>query len=116
MNTNLNINHVLQGGYFHKTLRQWHSTNTLVNASNFIYPIFIHENDDADEEIPSLPGIKRIGINNLHAYLATVVANGLTTVLLFGVIENESLKDEHGSHADSEKSSVIRSIPKLKKW
>ena len=45
MNDKLEINHVLQGGYFHKTLRQWHSTNTLVNPSSFMFPLFIHEND-----------------------------------------------------------------------
>ncbi len=116
MNKKLDISHVLQGSYFNKTLRQWHSTNTLVNPSNLIYPLFIHEKDDADEDIPSLPGIKRIGINNLKGYLEPVVANGLTTVLLFGVIENDNLKDEQGSYAENQKSSVIRSIPKLKEW
>lgn len=116
MNKNLDINHVLQGGYFNRTLRLWHSTNTKVDASNFIYPLFIHENDEANEDIPSLPNIKRLGINRLQAYLEPIVANGLKTVLLFGVIENGKLKDEHGSYADNENSSVIRSIPKLKSW
>ena len=60
MKDKLNIDHVLQGSYFHKTLRQWHSTKTLVNASSFIFPLFIHENDDVVEEIGSLPGIKRL--------------------------------------------------------
>jgi len=115
MNTSLNLNHVLQGGYNHKTLRQWQSANTLVNASNFIYPLFIHENDECCEDVPSLPGVKRLGINKLKEYLDPVIANGLKCVLLFGVIENYNLKDESGSYADNEKSSVIRAIPMLKK-
>lgn len=116
MNDKLEVNHVLQSGYFHQTLRQWHSTNTLVNASSFIFPLFLHENDDCSEEIPSLPNIKRLGINKLKDYLAPIVSNGLKCVLLFGVIENESLKDEKGSYADDQRSSVIRSIPLLKSW
>ena len=112
----LNSSHILQGGYFHKTLREWHSTNTLVNTSNFILPLFIHENDNAFESIPSLPGISRIGLNKLKEYLEPIVSDGLKCVLLFGVIENDDLKDERGSYADNEKSSVIRTIPKLKEW
>ena len=113
---NLSVDHILQGGYFHKTLRSWHATNTQVNATNFIYPLFIHENDNAFEPIPSLPGISRLGINKLKDYLTPIVDDGLKCVLLFGVIENDSLKDETGSYADNQKSAVIRCIPKLKEW
>ncbi len=113
-NLNLNLKHVLQGGYSHKTLREWHSTNTLVNASNFIFPLFIHENDNVFEEIPSLPNINRIGLNKLKDYLEPIVNDGLKCVLLFGVIENDDLKDEEGSYADNKKSAVIRTIPKLR--
>ena len=114
--SNLNVNHVLQGGYFHKTLRSWHTTNTQVNANNFIFPLFIHENDQAFEDIPTLPGISRIGLNKLKEYLTPIVDDGLKCVLLFGVIENDNLKDERGSYADNEKSAVIRCIPKLREW
>ena len=116
MNDKLSINHVLQGSYFHKTLRQWHSTNTLVNAFSFIYPLFIHENDNACEEIATLPNIKRLGINTVKEHLEPIVANGLKCVLLFGVLETENLKDQNGSYADNADSSVIRLIPLLKKW
>ena len=112
----LNTSHILQGGYFHKTLRDWHSANTLINASNFILPLFIHENDLAFEDIPSLPGVSRIGLSKLKDFLDPIINDGLKCVLLFGVIENDSLKDERGSWADNPKSSVIRCISKLKEW
>jgi porphobilinogen synthase len=115
MNKGCPIDHILQGSYFHKTLRLWHSANVSVAPANFIYPLFIHEKDDADEDIPSLPGIKRLGLNNLKDHLEPIIADGLKCILLFGVIDNEDLKDERGSYADSEKSSVVRSIPYLKK-
>jgi porphobilinogen synthase len=112
----LDLSHVLQGGYFNKTLREWHSTNTFIKALNFILPLFIHESDDTDQEIASLPGVRRLGINRVREFLDPVVANGLRCVLLFGVIETESLKDERGSFADNAQSSVIRCIPRLREW
>jgi porphobilinogen synthase len=111
-----NLDHILQGGYFHKTLRQWQSVNTTVDPSNFIYPLFIHENDDALEDIPSLPNVKRLGLNHLKKHLDPIVEDNLKCVLLFGVIDNDKLKDETGSYADNPQSSVIRSIPKLRQW
>jgi porphobilinogen synthase len=116
MSGELNLSHVLQGGYFNKTLREWHATNTFLHASNFILPLFIHENDAADEEIPSLPGVRRLGMSNVRAFLDPVVADGLRCVLLFGVIDDDSKKDETGSHADNPQSAVIRCIPKLRDW
>ena len=116
MNENLDINHILQGGYFHNTLRLWHSTNCVVTPVNFIYPLFIHEKDDCEENIPSLPNVKRLGVNKVKEHLDPIIENGLKCVLLFGVIDNESLKDELGSYADNPNSSVIRLIPKLKEW
>jgi porphobilinogen synthase len=48
--------------------------------------------------------------------LDSVVENGLKCVLLFGVIDNDKLKDEKGSYADSPHSAVMRVIPKLREW
>jgi porphobilinogen synthase len=45
-----------------------------------------------------------------------VIENGLKCVLLFGILENDDLKDDRGSYADNENSSVIRAIRKLRVW
>lgn len=110
------MKHVLQSGYFNKTLRQWQSTNCLVNAANFILPLFIHEHDDTTVDIPSMPNVKRFGINRLKEFLEPIVNDGLKCVLLFGVVDNDNVKDEFGSYASSEKSAVVRAIPKLRQW
>lgn len=53
------------------------------------YSFFINsEQDDAIEEIPSMPGVSRFGVNQVIAHLEPLVKKGLKTVLLFGVIEN----------------------------
>ena len=53
-----NLDHVLQGGYFHPVLRSWQETETTVVPETLIYPVFVTDNPDAEEEIPSLPGNK----------------------------------------------------------
>jgi porphobilinogen synthase len=48
----------LQGGYNHPISRQWHSERILRKTS-LMYPIFITDKPDSEEEISSLPGQKR---------------------------------------------------------
>lgn len=45
------------------------------------------EEDDSIEEIASMPGISRFGINHVLKHLEPLVKKGLKSVLLFGVIE-----------------------------
>lgn len=45
------------------------------------------EDDDEVQDIASMPGVQRFGINTLQAHLEKLVANGLSSILLFGVIE-----------------------------
>jgi porphobilinogen synthase len=52
------VSSILQGGYNHPTSRQWHSERTL-RKSSLMYPIFITDNPESEEEISSLPGQKR---------------------------------------------------------
>lgn len=46
------------------------------------------EQDDAIEEISSMPGVSRFGVNQVIAHLEPLVNKGLKCVLLFGVIES----------------------------
>jgi porphobilinogen synthase len=76
----------LHSSYHHEVLRQWQSAGcTHLSAYSFIYPIFVTDDPDAEEEITSLPGQKRYGINRLESALRPLVEKGLKTVLIFGV-------------------------------
>lgn len=103
----------LHSAQFHPILRQWQSSNTSITPFNLLYPIFVIDIPDAVQEITSMPGIKRFGVEMLQDHLTPLIKKGLSSVLLFGVITNLP-KDERGSSADSSNSPVIQAIKKLK--
>jgi len=103
---------VLHGGFFTDVLRDWQSIGTEVCPNNLMFPIFITENEDAIEPIDALPGQSRFGVNRLVEFLKPVVANGLTSVLLFGITTTFD-KDDRGSGADDENTPVIKAVKVL---
>lgn len=58
-----------------------------LSAGKLIYPLFITSDQDQDVVIPSMPGIRRLRIGELPEEAADLLALGLTTVMLFPVIE-----------------------------
>ncbi|KAG4077577.1 hypothetical protein HA402_003004 [Bradysia odoriphaga] len=105
----------LHSSIFHPTLRKWQESNVDIRPHNLMYPIFIVEDDDAIQPIASMPGVSRYGNNKLQEFLEPLVKNGLSSVLLFGVMDGTP-KDDLGSTADSKDNPVVRAIPKLRKW
>lgn len=93
--------------------RNWSSNNTSITADSLMYPIFLIEDDNGKEEINSMPGVHRYGINQLILFLEKLVQNKLKSVLLFGVIKTLP-KDEFGTSASSPQNPVIRAIPIIK--
>ncbi|CAL1286548.1 unnamed protein product [Larinioides sclopetarius] len=87
----------LHSGFFHPVLRQIQESSTSISPSNLMYPVFII-----------------YGENKLIAALKPLVAKGLSSILLFGVI-NSSLKDNTASVADTVKNPVLPAIQLLKK-
>uniref|UniRef100_A0A8C3KL20 Delta-aminolevulinic acid dehydratase n=1 Tax=Calidris pygmaea TaxID=425635 RepID=A0A8C3KL20_9CHAR len=104
---------ILHSGYFHPVLRSWQCTATTFDASNLIYPIFVTDSPDAVEQIPSLPGQARYGVNKLEGMLRPLVEDGLKCVLIFGV-PSKVHKDERGSAADAEDTPAIQAIKKIR--
>jgi len=109
-----NLDHVLQGGYFHPLLRNWQEKDTTVMPETLIYPVFVTDDPDAEEEITSLPGVKRYGIKSILTYLQPLVFDHqLKAILIFGV-PAKIVKDGRGSKADSPDTPVIQVLPLLK--
>jgi len=108
-----NAQNNFHSGYSHVVTRQFQIESKL-HISNLIYPIFVTNDDNAKEEIHSLNEQYRWGINRLKELLDPLVAKGLHSVLLFGVIGKEH-KSQNGSYACDENSPVIRAIHFIKK-
>lgn len=60
-----------------------------------------------------MPSVYRFGLKKLMEHLNPLVELGLSSILLFGVIDNLP-KDDNGSHADSNSNPVIRALPLLR--
>lgn len=108
------ISSILQGGYNHPLSREWQSERQLTK-SMFIFPLFVSDIEDEETVVPSLPNIKRHGLNKLLEYVKPLVEKGLRAVILFGVILKEGGKDSVGTAADDPNGPVIQAIRLLRR-
>ncbi|KAL1517334.1 hypothetical protein ABEB36_001109 [Hypothenemus hampei] len=115
MNEKIKKKNILHSGMFNGTLRGWQSLKSGLTAENLMYPVFIIEGDNDVQDIPSMPGVARYGINKLQEHLTGLIAKGLTSILVFGVVDSLP-KDDFGTHADSKNNPVIKALPKLRQW
>ena len=76
-------------------LRKMLAENEL-KSSDLIQPLFVKENLNGFEPIDSLPGIQRIGLDEVNQEIHSIEQAGIQAVALFPVIE-ESKKDLSGS-------------------
>lgn len=86
---------------------------TTLKPSDFIVPLFINEGKGYKEEIPSMPGISRMSIDNTVAEVKELWNLGLRSVLLFIKCPDE-LKDNKGTEALNRDGLMQRSIRAIK--
>ena len=87
---------------------------TNLSKSDLIQPIFIKENLSGTEEIKTMPGINRIGLDVLNDEVGKIVDLGIKSIAVFPVI-NEEEKDETGSQATIEDNFICQAISSIKK-
>ena len=87
---------------------------TNLSKSDLIQPIFIKENLSGTEEIKTMPGINRIGLDILKDEVGKIVDLGIKSIAVFPVI-NEEKKDETGSQATIEDNFICQAISSIKK-
>ena len=107
------ISSQLHSGYSHPLARSWQAERQLTK-SMLIYPLFISDQDDEEVLVPSLPNQYRRGINKVVPFLEPLIANGLRSVILFGVPLRPGTKDALGTAADDPEGPVIRAIRVLR--
>ena len=86
---------------------------TLVPASSLVMPHFVLPKDSGVEEIPSMPGISRMGLDDLDRQVASDLELGIRTVLLFGLAD-DGAKDPHGTAAHDPDGAVQKAVRRLK--
>jgi len=84
-----------------------------LTASDFIYPLFIHEKD-SKEEISAMPGTYRWDINGLIKEVTRAWELGIRCVVLFPKIK-DSFKTEDGAECFNEDGLIPKAEYKLKK-
>ena len=83
-----------------------------VSASDFIYPLFVHEGSDI-QEIAAMPGAFRWSMDSLVDEVKRAWNLGIRCVVLFPKVPDE-LKTEDGAECFNEKGLIPRAIERLK--
>ena len=84
---------------------------TRVHASDLIQPHFVVDDDAAEVPVDALPGISRQGVEPLLRTVEGDLQLGITSVLLFGVVDT---KDSLGTHGHDPNGPVQRAVQALK--
>ncbi len=85
---------------------------TRVDKSSLIYPLFVKDGENIEEEIPSMEGQYRYSVDRLPYELERLSKAGVSSVVLFGIPDH---KDEVGSEAYAEDGIVQRALREAKK-
>ena len=95
-----------------KTIRNLVS-ETSINKSKLIQPLFVSEILKNKEEIPTMPDQYLFSKNDLMSEVDELVSLGIHTIALFPNIDND-LKDNSGSEALKEDNFICRIVREIK--
>ncbi|HUX87950.1 MAG TPA: porphobilinogen synthase [Chloroflexota bacterium] len=84
---------------------------TTLAVDDFIYPLFACPGRDVREEIPSMPGVFHLSVDQIAEEAAAAFADGIPAVLLFGL---PSQKDEVGSEAYADDGIIQQATRAIK--
>lgn len=85
---------------------------TRMDKASLIYPLFVREGSNIEEEIPSMEGQYRYSVDRLPYELERLQKAGVSNLMLFGIPD---YKDEVGSGAYAEDGIVQRALREAKK-
>ena len=88
-------------------------SETNISSNDLIQPIFIKENFKGTEEINSMPGIFRYGVDQALIEVENILNSGVNSIAVFPIIDNEK-KDSVGSEAIKQGNFISSSIKKIK--
>ncbi len=84
---------------------------TVINPDDFIYPMFITAGTNVRREVPSMPGVFQVSVDQLPREMYELQSLGLSSVLLFGIPDH---KDEIGSSGYAENGIIQQAVRAIK--
>lgn len=93
------------------TLRRMVRETTL-DATDFIYPLFVTHGSGVQNPISSMPGVSHFSVDTLLRECEGIAKDGIPTVLLFGIPDS---KDAVGSEAYADEGIVQQAVRALKR-
>jgi len=84
---------------------------TSLDAGDLIYPLFVMFGNSIRREVPSMPGVFNISLDQLPAEIDELKALGVPAVILFGIPDH---KDEAGTGAYAEDGIVQEAVRAIK--
>ncbi len=85
-----------------------------LSAKDLIYPVFLLEGKNRQEEVQSMPGVSRVSLDLLIPIAQECVKLGIPVMALFPVISNE-LKSPDGHEAFNSNGLIPMAVKELKK-
>ncbi len=86
---------------------------TILTASDFIYPIYVIHGTGIKQEISSMPGVYRFSLDLLQQEIREIVSLGIPSIMLFGLPDH---KDPVGSSAYDVNGIVQQATRLIKEW
>jgi len=65
-----------------------------VTADDLIWPVFVHEGTEPEIAIPSLPGVSRYSLEQLHHEVEKAAGLGIRAIAVFGVTPRDKRSDD----------------------
>ena len=102
-------------------LRRWRRTKglrgmvreTVLDAGDFIYPLFVTAGKKQRREVPSMPGVFQLSVDGeLEREIADIASLGIGAVMLFGL---PATKDAFASQSFAKDAPVQRAIGLIRK-
>src|SRR5947207_5554841 len=85
---------------------------TRLSPEMFVLPLFVCEGEGIRREVPSMPGVFQLSVEEAVKEAAAAQADGVRSVILFGLPEH---KDDIGSAAYDPEAPVQMAIRALKR-
>ncbi len=85
-----------------------------LSVNDLIYPVFLLEDKNRQEEVQSMPGVSRVSLDLLIPIAQECVALGIPVMALFPVISND-LKSPDGKEAFNPNGLIPLAVKELKK-